>query len=79
MIAAAGVPGDPLHGRGQAAIAVSNEVGELVDLLGRLGRGLDLDPAANAPKDRHGVEGIDCRHVVSDTASFPDAQLRSGK
>src|SRR6266516_4944087 len=79
MIAAAGMPCDPLHGGGQAAIAFSDEVGELVDLPGRFGRGLDLDPAADALEDRGGVEGIGCRHVVSDTASFPDAQFRAGK
>ena len=79
MIAAAGVAGDPLHGGGQAAIAFSDEVGELVDLPGRFGRGLDLDPAADALEDRRGIERVGCRHVVSDTASFPDAQFRTGK
>ena len=29
MVAAAGVPGDPLHGGGQAAIAFSDEVNQL--------------------------------------------------
>src|SRR4030095_15914286 len=79
MVAAAGVPGDPLHGGGQAAVALSDEVNQLVDLLGSFGRGLDLDPAADALEDRWGVEGIGYRHVVSDTASFPGAQFHAGK
>src|SRR6185503_3052984 len=79
MVAAAGVPGDPLQGRGQAAIALRDEVNQLVDLLGRFGRGLDFDPAADALEDRRGVERVGCRHVVSDTASFHDAQFRTGK
>src|SRR5207237_9284854 len=62
------------HGGGQAAIAFSDEVGELADLLGRVGRGFDLDPAADAIEDRRGIERIGCPHVVSDTASFPDVQ-----
>ena len=76
MIAAAGMSGDPLHGGGQAAIAFSDDVNQLVDLLGGFGRGLDLDPAADAFEDRQGVKGIGCGHVVSDTASFPGAQSR---
>ena len=79
MVAAAGMACDPLDGGGQAAIAFGDEVDELVDLLGGFGRGLDLDPAADAIEDRRGVEGIGCRHVVSDTASFPGAQFRAGK
>ena len=58
MIAASVFSGDPLHRRRQAAIALGDEVGELVDLFGRLGRGLDLDPAADAVEDRAGVEGV---------------------
>jgi hypothetical protein len=69
------MPGDPLHGGGQAAIAFSNYINQLVDLPGRLGRGLDLDPAADALEDRRGIKGIGYRHVVSDTASFPIAQF----
>ena len=79
MIAAAGTPGDPLHGGGQAAIAFSNQINQLVDLPGCFGRGLDLDPAADALEDRRGIERIGCCHVVSDTASFPGAQFRAGK
>src|SRR6202011_393175 len=35
---------------------------KLVDLCARFGRGLDLDPAADAVEDRFGVEGIDVCH-----------------
>src|SRR3954451_22098344 len=79
MIAADGMAVDPLQARGQAAIAFSEEGDELVDLRWNVGRGLDLDPAADALEDRRGVEGIGCRHFVSDTASFPGAQFRPRK
>src|SRR4029077_12056606 len=42
------------------------EIGELVDLVGRIGRGLDLDPAANAVEDGAGIEGVGrLRHAFS--------------
>ena len=60
------MPGDALDRRRQIAIAVGDQVAELVDLLGRFGRRLDLDPAADAVEDGFGIEGIGCRqHVVA--------------
>ena len=58
MIAASVIAGDPLDGRGQVAIAVGDEVGELVDLCGRFGRRFDLDPAADAVEDRLESKGL---------------------
>ena len=58
MIAASVLSGDPLDGGRQAAIALGDEVGELVDLFGRFGRRLDLDPTADALEDFGGVEGV---------------------
>jgi hypothetical protein len=58
MIAASVFSRDTLDGRRQVAIALRDEVDELVDLFGRLGRRLDLDPAADAVEDRAGIEGI---------------------
>jgi hypothetical protein len=71
------MPGDAFDGRRQAAIALGDEVGELVDLPGRFGRGLDLDPAADAIEDRRGIEGIDFGDLSAapDTPSVPEAQL----
>jgi AraC-like DNA-binding protein len=74
MVAAAGMAGNPLQVRGQAAIALGDEVDEFVDLRRHIGRGFDLDPAADALEDLWRVERIGHRHVVSDTASFPGAQ-----
>ena len=56
MIAAAVCPATRSTVGRQVAIALGDEVGELVDLLGRLGRGLDFDPAADALEDRVGIE-----------------------
>ena len=51
MIAAAAMPCDALDGGGQIAIAVRDQGRELVDLIGRFGRRLDLHPAADAVED----------------------------
>ena len=51
MIAAAVVSRDALERGRQIAIAVGDQVGELVDLFGRFRRRLDLDPAADAVED----------------------------
>src|SRR5665647_101587 len=59
MIAAAGVSGDALDRGRQVAIAVRDQVRQSVDLRGRFGRCLDLNPAADAVEDGHGIEGID--------------------
>src|SRR4051812_25319482 len=58
MIAASRMAGYTLDGRGQVAIALGDEVGELVDLRGRFGRGLDLNPAADAIEDFVGIKRI---------------------
>ena len=49
--------GDELDGCGQIAIAVGDHGRKLVDLVGCVGRRLDLDPAADAVENDAGIEG----------------------
>src|SRR5512142_1539417 len=65
MITASGMSGDALDRRGQAAITIGDQACKLVDLLGRVSRRLDLDPAADAIEDRVGVEGVRCRRHIA--------------
>src|SRR6476469_652805 len=61
MIAAAGMPRDALDRGGQIAIAIRHHGGQAVDLVGRFGWRLDLDPAADAIEDGPGIEWVGCR------------------
>src|SRR5260370_17482298 len=66
MIAAAGVPCDPLDGGRQIAIVLRDQARQPVDLIGRFGRRLDFNPAADAVEDGPGIEGIGCgQHDVT--------------
>src|SRR6476620_3005051 len=58
MIAAPTMSGDPLDGGRQVAITLGDEVGELVDLLGHVGRRLDLHPTTDALENFGGVEAV---------------------
>ena len=70
MVAAAGMSRDALDRGRQIAIAVGDQGRQLVDLLGRFGRRLDFDPAADAVEDGGGIEGIGgCGCMSSDSSS----------
>jgi hypothetical protein len=52
MIAASGMSRDTLDRCGQAAITIADHGRKPVDLIRRVSRRLDLDPAADAIEDR---------------------------
>ena len=56
MVAATIATGDPLDHGIEPAIAVCDHGNELVDLIGRLGGRLDLDPLADAFEDCSTIE-----------------------
>ena len=58
MVAAAVAPGDALDRDRQIAVAIGDDVGELVHLCRHFGRRLDLDPSADAVEDVCRIEGI---------------------
>src|SRR5260370_17699690 len=58
MIAAAGVSSDALDGDGQIAIAVRDQRRQSVDLVWRIRRRLDFNPAADAVENGFGIEGV---------------------
>ncbi len=61
VIAAAIDTGDALERDRQAAILLGDDGHQLVDLLGRFRRRLDLHPAADAFEDGRGVECVGTR------------------
>src|SRR5215475_2826896 len=90
MVAATVAPRDTLDLRRQAGIALGYQVAEPVDVRGRFGRRLDLDPTANAGENFRRVERIlgcrchwpslavaksgPCHAPASAGASIPPAQ-----
>src|SRR5665213_2576275 len=83
MIAAAAASGDALDADRQIPIALRDQAGQPVDLLGSFRRRLDFNPAADAVEDGFGIERVGggcCRHAVAyieiPTLSFRSARQR---
>src|SRR5271167_395629 len=66
------MPGDTFDRCGQIAIAVGDHGRKLVDLVGCVGRRLDLDPAADAVENDASIEGAGGRrqHVLPLSSNY---------